>query len=158
MSDRCDEVRIEELGPMRVASVRVISATPERDAWARMKAWASARGLLNSAKNPIFGFNSPDPEPGQKIYGYEYWLRIDAATEIDGEAVERQFDGGPYAVSECRVSDPWKDIPSAWGRLLQWVLKNGYSVGSHQYFEVPEDPDAPDNRLVLRLYCPVTKT
>ena len=157
MPDSNIAVTVQELGSMRVASVRVISATPERDSWARMKAWAAARGLLDLKQNPIFGFNSPDPEPRQSVYGYEYWMKVDGATEIGGDAAERHFDGGLYAVATCRVSDPWKDIPSAWGSLLQWALKNGYSVGPHQYFEVPEDPDAPDNKLVLRLYCPIAK-
>lgn len=150
-------VKIVRLEPMRVASVNVLGQTPEREAWERMKSWAKGRGFLDLSKNPVFGFNNPDPAPGQSFHGYEYWMKLDSDTEISGEVIEKHFDGGLYAVIVCAVNDPWKDIPKTWGRLLHWVQQNGYTIGTHQYFEVPEDPDAADQKLVLHLYCPIVK-
>ena len=54
------DVRIVKLEPMRVASVRAISETPERDAWEKVRTWAEPKGLLaDIEKHPIFGFNNP---------------------------------------------------------------------------------------------------
>ena len=39
-------VRIVRLQPMRVLRFRVVSKTPERDAWAQARAWAGPKGLL----------------------------------------------------------------------------------------------------------------
>ncbi|MHA2314338.1 MAG: ArsR family transcriptional regulator, partial [Candidatus Hermodarchaeia archaeon] len=70
-------VQVVELEPMRVASVRALSATPENDAWEKMRAWAEPQGLLDDIDNhPVFGFNNPNPTPGQKEYGYEFWIRM----------------------------------------------------------------------------------
>lgn len=142
---------------MRVASVNALGTTPEHDSWERMKTWAKGKGIFDLSKNPVFGFNNPDPKPGQCFHGYEYWMKVDDNIDVNGDVVEKHFEGGQYAVLVCRVNDPWKDIPSAWGRLLQWVQMNGYSIGTHQYFEVPEDPDVADHKLVLYLYCPIAK-
>ncbi len=46
------DVRIERLMPLRVASVRVISEAPERDAWEKLRAWAEPRGLLEDRRAP----------------------------------------------------------------------------------------------------------
>ena len=44
------DVRIVKLEPMRVASVRAISETPERDAWEKVRAWAEPKGMLKDLK------------------------------------------------------------------------------------------------------------
>jgi len=76
------KVRIEELEPMRVASVKVVSESPENDAWEKLRSWADARGYLgNVAEHPVFGFNNPNPSPDRKEYGYEFWLRVPPDTE-----------------------------------------------------------------------------
>jgi len=76
------DVRIEELEPMRVASVRAVSESPEHDAWEKLESWADAKGYLgNVEEHPIFGFNNPNPSPDRKDYGYEFWLRVPPDTE-----------------------------------------------------------------------------
>ena len=55
------DVRIEKLESMRVASVRVVSESPEHDAWDKLKSWADTKGYLrNVQEHPIFGFNNPN--------------------------------------------------------------------------------------------------
>ena len=87
------EVRIEELEPMLVASVRVVSESPELDAWEKMSSWAGAKGLLgNTAEHPVYGFNNPSPSPGRKEYGYEFWIKVPDDIESEGE-IEIKVDG-----------------------------------------------------------------
>ena len=87
-------VQVIELEPMRVASVRAFSTQPEADAWKKMRAWAEPQGLLEDyTKHPVFGFNNPDPSPGQKEYGYEFWMRMGAHFKGDGEIEAKDYDG-----------------------------------------------------------------
>ena len=60
------DVKIVELEPMRVASFRAISKTPEHDAMKLLAQWAQGKGYLNDLeKHPIFGFNNPNPSTGK---------------------------------------------------------------------------------------------
>ena len=40
------DVRIVKLEPMRVASVRAVSESPEVDAWSKLRSWAEPKGFL----------------------------------------------------------------------------------------------------------------
>ncbi|RDE17630.1 MAG: hypothetical protein C4K49_01645 [Candidatus Thorarchaeota archaeon] len=154
------QVRIVKLKPMRVASVRVVSETPERDAWGRMKAWAEPRGLLaNIQEHPVFGFNNPDPSPDRKDYGYEFWVPIGKDTKVEGEVEAKDFRGGLYAVTTCDVREcKLEGIPHAWGMLAKWVESSKYKFGKHQMLEGIHNPDASESELVLDLYCPIEPT
>lgn len=150
------DVRIVRLEPMRVASVRVISETPENDAWKRMRAWAEPKGLLaDHEKNLVFGFNNPDPSPDRKEYGYEFWIRIGLDIKPGGEVDVKDFAGGLYAVTRCKViEDAYRDIPEAWRRLADWVKSSKYEFGKHQWLE-KHIWEEPHEELVLDLYCPI---
>jgi len=150
-------VSIVTLEPMRVASVRAISETPERDAWKKARAWALPRGLLDDVEeHPVFGFNNPDPSPDRKEYGYEFWIRIGPEIEPEGEIEAKEFAGGLYAVTTCEVrGDPWETIPAAWKRLLDWCRSSRYRMGNHQWLEKVRDPRASEGDLVLDLYLPI---
>ena len=85
------DVRIITLEPMRVASVQVISKSPEQDAWAKMQAWADKCGLLEDiTEHPVFGFNNPDPSPDKEEYGYEFWIKIPPEIQPEGEMKEKE--------------------------------------------------------------------
>ncbi|MFX1534906.1 MAG: effector binding domain-containing protein [Promethearchaeota archaeon] len=157
------EVRIVRLEPMRVASVRVISETPENDAWEKMRAWAEPRGLLDDLEqHPVFGFNNPDPSPERKEYGYEFWIRIGSDLESDGEVEIKQFEGGLYAVTTCNLYEDMQSeffqtegwMPS-WKNLVQWVKSSKYEFGKHQHLEKAHDPNAAEKDFILDLYCPI---
>jgi DNA gyrase inhibitor GyrI len=111
MSDM--QVDIIRLPPMRVASVRVISETPERDAWEKIRAWAESKGLLSDPDaTPVFGFNNPPPTEDRKEYGYEFWIRVDPDTEVTDELETKDYPGGLYAVTRCRLhGDPDLYLP-----------------------------------------------
>ena len=159
-------VQVIELEPMRVASVRAFSESPENDAWEKLRAWAEPQGLLDDLnKHPVFGFNNPNPSPGQKEYGYEFWIRMGAHFQGDNEIEAKDYDGGLFAVTTCK---PWDEIHSdfakehgpfleSWKKLIDWViLSEKYETDeSRQCLEKAHDPNAPFKDLVLDLYQPV---
>jgi len=148
-------IRIIDLKPMRVARVRVISETPERDAWEKLRAWAKPKGLLDTIeKHPVFGFNNPAPSPDRKEYGYEFWICIEPDIEPEGEIEVKEFSGGLYAVTTCEdltlVGENWK-------RLWEWVQSgnSGYKWRKTHELEKPMNPCASEKDLVLDLYLPI---
>jgi DNA gyrase inhibitor GyrI len=149
------EVRIERLEPMRVANVRVVSETPERDAWNKMREWAEPLGLLKDIKkNPVFGFNNPGPAPGRREYGYEFWIRIDPDIEPEGDIQVRDFPGGLYAVTKCSLlGDP--NILETWKLLWEWVLESKYEHSRTHELEKPLNPLSPEEDLILDLFLPI---
>jgi DNA gyrase inhibitor GyrI len=149
------EVRIERLEPMRVASVRVVSDTPERDAWHKLHEWAEPLGLLkDNEKNPVFGFNNPGPAPDRKQYGYEFWIRIDHDVEPEGDVQTIEFPGGLYAVTKCSLlGDP--NILETWKMLWEWVLVSKFEYRRTHELEKHLNPLSPEEELILDLYLPI---
>lgn len=148
------DVRIVPLAPMRVASVHAFGSSPEHMAWEKLKAWAAPRGLFdNTARGRIFGFNNPNPSEGSPNYGYEFWLVVGPEVVVDGEATEKAFEGGLYAVTRCPlVGDV---IPQYWERLGAWLETSHYRMGSHQWLEEHIGAvDHPD-QASLDLYLPL---
>ncbi len=146
------EVRIVRLEAMRVASVRTISESPEHEAWEKMRAWAEPRELLDDVeKHPVFGFNSPNPSPESKEYGYEFWIRIGPEIEAEGEIEAKEFAGGLYAVTTC------KGIPNpdVWKRLWEWVQSSKYKWRRTHELEKAHNSRAPEEDLVFDLYLPI---
>jgi DNA gyrase inhibitor GyrI/DNA-binding HxlR family transcriptional regulator len=159
------QVEIVHLEPMTVASVQAISKTPEDDAWKKMVAFAEPRGLLTDLKkNPIFGFNNPNPTAGKEEYGYEFWIRISPETKVEEDVTKKKFDGGLYAVTRCNLT---KESTSAflqehgmlesWARLSEWFKSSGYKKGKHQWLEKSVNPNKPDEDLLLDLHLPIIK-
>jgi len=157
------EVEIVRLEPMLVASVRAVSETPERDAWEKLRGWAEPRGLLGDVeKHPVFGFNNPDPSPGQKQYGYEFWIRVDPDTEPEGEVEIKEVKGGLYAVTTCKLKEEIESeffqkqgYLESWQKIVDWVKSSKYKYGRHQCLEKAHDPGATEEELILDLYCPI---
>lgn len=150
-------VRILRLEPMRVASVRAISETPERDGWAKMRAWAEPKGLLNNPeKHPVFGFNNPNPSPGRKEYGYEIWIRVDPDTEAEDDIEVKDFPGGLYAVTTCKViGDPLGTVPEIWMKLWEWAQSGKYKRRETHELEKAQNPEASEEDVSLELHLPI---
>lgn len=151
------QVDIISLPPMRVASARAISETPERDAWAKVRAWAEPLGLLSDPDaSQVFGFNNPPPSEDRKEYGYELWIRVEPDAEVAGELEAKDFPGGLYAVTRCRLyGDPKGNVLEVWKRLWDWVGASDYEWRRTHELERPVDPIAPEEELVLDLYLPI---
>ena len=87
------DVRVLNLEPMRVASVRAFGAQPEEAAWKMLAAWAGPKGLLDDPSgHPVFGFNNPNPTAGQTEYGYELWIKVGSDVTADGEIEIKAFE------------------------------------------------------------------
>jgi DNA gyrase inhibitor GyrI len=126
------KVNIVKLAPMRVASARVLSETPERDAWEKLRAWAKPKGLLkDSDQHPIFGFNNPSPSKDHKEYGYEFWIGVGPEIQAAGDIAIKDFSGGLYAVTTCKlVDDPAGTIQEQWMKLWHWVQDSQYPASA----------------------------
>lgn len=159
------QVEIVQLEPMTVASIQAISKTPEDDAWKKLVTFAEPRGLLKDLKkNPIFGFNNPNPSAGKEEYGYEFWIRIDPDMKLEEGVAKKEFSGGLYAVTRCNLT---KESTSAflhehgqlesWANLMKWFESSGYKKGKHVCLEKSVNPNKPDEDLLLDLYLPIEK-
>lgn len=150
-------VRIEVLPPMRVASIRAFSATPERDAWEKLQVWAEGRGLFdNPQAHPVFGFNNPSPTGGSKLYGYEYWIRVDFAAQSVGGIEVKDFPGGRYAVTTCRLfGDPAGTVMDVWKQLGDWATRNGHQWRHTHELERLHNSRVTGDDIVLDLYLPI---
>jgi len=151
------DVRMVRLDDMRVASVRVVSESPEAEALGKLLAWAESRGLLaGTERNPVYGFNNPNPSPGEKEYGYEFWIKVDRDAEPEGDIVVKDFAGGLYAVTTCRLTgDPQGNVMEVWQHLLNWVRESPYDWRRTHELERLRDPYAAELDAVLDLYLPV---
>ena len=153
------DVRIVKLEPVRVASFWSFGESPETEAWEKLTAWASARGLLDDPEeHRMFGFNNPSPSPGSPNYGYEVWIEIGPDAEPEG--VERivDFDGGLYAVTRCEVPKGQFDVIGAtWKRLVTWREDSAYKCATHQWLEKHVRMDAPGLEFILDLYLPIAE-
>ena len=158
------EVKIVKLESMRVASVRAVGTTPEHDAWEKMRSWAEPRGLLeDTEKHPVFGFNNPDPSPGRKEYGYEFWIRVGQNTQPAGDVEIKEFEGGLYAVTTCKLKEELESeffkkegYLESWKNIVDWVTHSSkYKFSKHQCLEKAHEPGASEEELILDLYCPI---
>ncbi len=130
-----ETVEIVSLPAMRVARAWAYGETPEEDAWKKLAQWAGPAGIFAPGAR-VFGYNNPDPSEGSPNHGYEFNVTVDPQVQVvEGITVE-QLAGGKYAVMPAKViSDPWIDIPEAWGRLDKWANEHGYRLGGHQWME-----------------------
>jgi DNA-binding HxlR family transcriptional regulator/DNA gyrase inhibitor GyrI len=160
------DIRVVELPPMRVAYVRVISKSPENDAWSKMAAWAEPLGLLADLENhPVYGFNNPNPSPDSKEYGYEFWIRIGPDIEPEGEIRVKEFKGGLFAVATSRLKEEMdaenfkkKGFLNSWRRLQLWLAQSkDYKLAKNPGLERSRNPTAPLDEIVLDLHMPIRK-
>jgi DNA gyrase inhibitor GyrI len=151
------EAHVETLGPMRVATFRAVSETPERDALEKLCSWAGARALLDDLEShPVFGFNHPSPSPDRKEYGYEFWIRVDPDVAPEGEVEIKDFPGGHYAVTTCRLlGDPTGSVPEVWKKLWDWVQSSEYTWRKTHELEKLHDPRVAEEDAVIDLYLPI---
>jgi DNA gyrase inhibitor GyrI len=145
-------VRIEELGPMRVASVHVVGEHPETEAWEKLRAWAEPRGLLTDPRqHPVFGFNNPNPSPGRTEYGYEFWICVGPEVASEGPVKVKDVPGGRFAVLTHRGYPG----PQVWKQLWDWVQRSRYRWRKTHELERMHNPLAADAEAIFDLYLPI---
>jgi DNA gyrase inhibitor GyrI len=149
------DVRIEQLPGMWVASVHGSGETPEKEAWRRLREWATPKGLLSDTdQHPVFGFNNPSPSSETEGYGYELWIRVDAPEDGEQAVSFKQFEGGRFAVTVCSLfGEP--NIVTTWRMLWEWAQAGPYRWRQSQELEKVLNPNAAEVDMVLELYLPI---
>jgi len=150
------DVRILRLEPMRVASAYGFGDGPEGKAWDQLLTWAKGKGLLeNPTAHRFFGFNNPDPSPASPNYGYEQWMTVETGLQPEGEIRVKDFPGGLYAVTHCRLSR----IGETWQQFVAWREDSRYKPAHHQWLEECLTPPLSGEigDLEFDLYMPVAE-
>ncbi len=149
-------VEIVQLAPIRVICARGYGEAPELLAQAKILDLAKSKGLLRMSPPPrFFGFNNPDPHPGSPNYGYEYWMTADDSVQPEGDLEAKQFEGGLYAVVECKDV---RKIPETWQAFMNWLEGSRYSMAQHQWLEEHvKFIDLPVEEYEMRLYLPIAE-
>jgi DNA gyrase inhibitor GyrI len=174
------DVRIVRLEPSRVVAAYAFGSSPEMHAWESLLSWAKAKGLLNAPIAPnalsapnaptlprFFGFKNPVPDPGSPNYGYEQWMTVapdvtaDLTADVtaNGEVQAKEFSGGLYAVTRCRLSE----MRETWKRLTEWNEEGPYRLAHHQWLEecltppVAVPATGTERDLVYDLYLPIAQ-
>lgn len=149
-----NEVRVIKLRPMRVAYYTAVSESPEDDAWNVMRKWVKENTLDELFTTRYFGFNNPDPSPGNSIYGYEVWVTVTPEIQDDDNIGIKEFRGGLYAVVSCNM----QDIVKKWTLLYSYIEKShSYKIAKHQWLEehlILNDSSWPSH-MQVDLYCPI---
>ena len=123
LKERFSDVTITDLPPLRVASFRAISRSPEDDALRVLTRWAVGVGFTELPRS--FGF---DVEVSRRqveagLRGYEVWLVVPEGVQPKEPITIRDFAGGRYATLTCPgpFDDPLAVSPAGWHALHEWV-------------------------------------
>lgn len=150
------DVRIVDMGPMRVASVLGFGESPEPQSSQKMLAFMESKGLRFSDVR-WFGFNNPDPTPGSPNYGYETWITVGPEIEAEGEVVIKEIPTRRYAVTGFVGLE---NIGRVWQELVLWFEDSPYKKPPH-WHECLENllvhPDTPYDEYAFDLYLPIAE-
>jgi DNA gyrase inhibitor GyrI len=83
------------------------------------------------------------------------WMVVDAETPEAPGVGFKDFGGGLYAVTACRLAGG-QGVPATWKALLRWVHTSQYAWrrDTHE-LERMLDPLAAEQDIVLDLYLPI---
>ena len=148
------DVRIVRLPNLRVASAHGFGPSPEEIAWEKLSTWAKAKGIWDKQGVRFFGFNNPNPSPGSPNYGYEQWITVGLDVEASGEIKIKDFEGGLYAVTRCKLPQ----IGETWQALVNWCESSPYRHAHHQWLEEGLSPyPTPFDDIVMDIYLPIAE-
>lgn len=149
------DIKFVRLFPMRVVSFQAIGESPENAAWMKLREWAEPKGYFADLdKNPIYGFNNPNPVQGKKEYGYEFWLVVDPDFESD-EVTVKDIPESFNVVTRCYVEDAFRDIPETWKKILQWIKEHKIKFSGGCGLERVVVPSHSGEEFILDIYIPV---
>lgn len=146
------EVRIDKLEEMRAAYFHAFSESPEEDSFEKLKAWAEPKGLLKDSKrHRVFGRNNPPPSPGEKAYGYEFFIVI--GPDVESKDVEtKEIPASVCAVMACKGV---QNLGEAWGQLYKWVRDSNHEVAAHGFEEHLDPLETSLEKLQFNLWLPI---
>lgn len=151
-----NEVRIIDLKPFRVAVLKAVSTTPEKDVWNETIKFVKKNKLDQLHSTRYFGFDNPSPKEDNAIYGYEMWITVTDDFETSDDVEIREIPNGLYAVTTSMSA---AEIGQRWKLLHSWVEKSEYKTGQHQWLEeeLILDLDVESGDFQLDLYYPIIK-
>ncbi len=119
------DIRIVYLPPATVASYRCVKENPEEEAGAQIYSFIRENRL--PAQKPdfrLYGFNSPSPQPGQEVYGYEFWATIPEELQVPEPFAKKRFEGGLYAAHCIKMGDfqEWEYFYNAVQNLAEYEI------------------------------------
>lgn len=115
-----DNVRLVLLPPCTVAAYQYIGENPEENVGNVMSKFVQDSKIYEKKPDArMFGFNHPDPEKGNPIYGYEDWITIPEDMEVPKPLVKKHFQGGLYAAYAINFPDFFE-----WQFLTDWVARS----------------------------------
>lgn len=124
-------VRIVSLPRMVFACYRAESGTPEKDCATEVNKLILENSLHEKYGYRHLGFNNPDPQEGNPVYGYEMWVVVPEDFVVPEPFYRKEFAGGLFASVPTQMTV----IGERWRQLWDWVMNN------HKY-EVDWNPDS----------------
>ncbi len=103
----------------------------------------------------MFGFNNPGPSPDDPEYGYELWIAVDPETQPPAGVAVKDFAGGVFAVTSCRLAGS-PSVLESWRALLRWVhcREQSWRRAAHELERI-RNPLADEPQIQLDLYLPI---
>jgi hypothetical protein len=117
---RIGDVRIVNLPRMVFACYKAESTTPENDCSKVISKFITENSLHLKYGFRHFGFNNPDPQEGNPIYGYEMWFVVSEDFVVPEPFIRKEFSGGLFASIPALMSN----IGERWKLLWDWVFSN----------------------------------
>ena len=149
------QVDIIEIAPMRLHTVLHVGPVSEiPQAWGRLDAWLSSRGLRDHVELAVGLCERAPNEAGDIVYRAGVVLRGEDAASDGIEIVEAP--GGRYA--RHRLVGPYSGIAGAFQKLYrEWLPASGYEPDDRPALEIyRNDPRVtPEPELVTALLAPV---
>jgi AraC family transcriptional regulator len=144
---------LKTLEPVRVASCRAFSESPEIDAWRTIMSWADDNGRIGESSGfRLFGFDNPGPQGSGGPYGYECCMTLHRPAESSGNVRIKTLPGGLYAVTPTTVGE----IGAAWDHFVKWQAVSKYHQATHQCLEEHLNAlDEPGENTSIDLYLPI---
>lgn len=130
------DVRIVKLPPMVLACYRAESTTPEDDCAEIVNKFIYDNSLHEKNGFRHFGFNNPEPQDNNPVYGYEMWVVIPNNLLVPNPFYRKEYEGGLFAAVPTQLPI----IEERWQQLWEWVKNN-------QKYEIDWNPAA-DRRLL----------
>ncbi|MFY9421867.1 MAG: MerR family transcriptional regulator [Bacilli bacterium] len=124
------DVRIVNLPRMLFACYKAESTTPENDCSKVVNKLIIENSLHLKYGFRHFGFNNPEPQEGNPVYGYEMWVVVPEDFNVPEPFYKKEFSGGLFASIPARLSN----IGERWKLLWDWVF-------SSETYEVDWNPD-----------------
>jgi len=152
--ERYPDIKVlKKVEPIKVAYYRYYGKNPEYNAFKVLLQWAEKNKLTaGDNKYRLFGYDTPDCEPGLDEYGYEVCITIDDNFNVEDDMVKsKELEGGLYAVTTVQVND----IAKAWQRFKTWVKLSKYDFGSHQWLEEHLDGINENFDYTVDIYMPI---